>query len=211
MQKHSGYYTSKRCGPLGIWMSNWNLSLSKVQSKVAFCHAFYPTIASFYFKIIQLAMKKIIIVLSLILLLGCKSKPVYVKPVVIEYSKVPVSEVDANQKKKAYDLGKRVLMICNTSKFIPFTESEAIQSVIQNTTLEKHSKVCSKFRARYGSFIDIKLVEIYKSSSANETMFRYKAIYEHSNANKELRVTINEQNKVSSIKTMEWVDLFRYK
>ena len=71
------------------------------------------------------AMKNKILVLCLLLLLGCKSKPVYVAPVVIKYVKVSPSEVDVNQKKKAYELGKRVLMICNTSKFIPFTQSEA--------------------------------------------------------------------------------------
>lgn len=155
-------------------------------------------------------MKNKILVLCLLLLIGCKSKTVYVAPAAIEYVKVPISEVDANQKKKAYDLGKRVLMICNTSKFIPFKESEATPSVIQNTTLEKHSKVCLKFRARYGSFIDLKLVEVYKNTAENETLFRYKALYEHSNANKELRVTLNSENKVSSLKTMEWVDLFKY-
>jgi hypothetical protein len=156
-------------------------------------------------------MKNKILVLTLLLLIGCKSKPVYVQPVVIEYIKVPLSEVDENQKKRAYDLGKRVLMICNTSKFIPFKESEATPSVIQNTTLEKHSKVCLKFRARYGSFIDIKLMEVYKNTTENQTLFRYKALYEHSNANKELRVTLNEENKVSSLKTMDWENLFKYK
>lgn len=156
-------------------------------------------------------MKNKILVLTLLLLIGCKSKPVYVKPVVIEYIKVPLSEVDENQKKRAYDLGKRVLMICNTSKFIPFKESEATPSVIQNTTLEKHSKVCLKFRARYGSFIDIKLMEVYKNNTENQTLFRYKALYEHSNANKELRVTLNQENKVSSLKTMDWENLFKYK
>lgn len=156
-------------------------------------------------------MKNKILVLTLLLLIGCKSKPVYVKPVVIEYIKVPLSEVDENQKKRAYDLGKRVLMICNTSKFIPFKESEATPSVIQNTTLEKHSKVCLKFRARYGSFIDIKLMEVYKNTTENQTLFRYKALYEHSNANKELRVTLNQENKVSSLKTMDWENLFKYK
>ena len=155
--------------------------------------------------------KILILTLFLILFIGCKSKPVVAKPVVFEYAKLPLSEVDAIQKKKAYDLGKRVLMICNTSKFIPFKETEATPSVIKNTTLEKHSKVCLKFRARYGSFIDIKLMEVYKDAIGDETLFRYKALYEHSNANKELRVTLNEENKVSSLKTMEWVDLFQYK
>ena len=155
--------------------------------------------------------KVLAICLFLLLLMGCKSKQVVVKPVVVEYIKVPLAEVDANQKKKAYDLGKRVLMICNTSKFIPFKESEATPSVIQNTTLEKHSKVCLKFRARYGSFIDLKLVEVYKMSPSNETLFRYKALYEHSNANKELRVILNAENKVSSLKTMGWTDSFQSK
>jgi hypothetical protein len=153
-------------------------------------------------------MKKIMHVLCLLLLIGCKSKPVPAKPAVAEYTKVPLLEVEAIQKKKAYDLGKRVLMICNTSKFIPFNESEATPSVIQNTTLEKHSKVCVKFRARYGKFVDIRLIEAYKISPTNETLYRYKAIYEHSNANKELRITMSQENKVSSIKTTDWSDLY---
>jgi len=156
-------------------------------------------------------MKNKILILCLLLLIGCKSKPVVEKPVVIEYAKVPLSEVDANQKKRAYDLGKRVLMICNTSKFIPFKETEATPSVIQNTTLEKHSKVCLKFRERYGSFIDLTLMEVYKMSPGDETLFRYKALYEHSNANKELRVTLNSENKVSSLKTTNWEDSFQKK
>lgn len=155
-------------------------------------------------------MKNTILFLSFLLLMGCKSKPVVVKPVVIEYAKVPLSGVETHQKKKAYDLGKRILMICNTSKFIPFKETEATPSVIKNTTLEKHSKVCLKFRARYGKFIDLKLMEVYRGSPGNELLFRYKALYERSNANKELRLTLNGENKVSSLKTMEWVDVFQH-
>lgn len=154
-------------------------------------------------------MKNIILVLSILLLVGCKSKSVINKPVEIEYIKLNNAEVNENQKKKAYDLGKRTLMICNTSKFIPFSESEATQSVIQNNTLEKHSKLCLLFRGRYGSFKDLNLIEIIKNTTENELIFRYKAIYERSNANKELRVTLNRENKISSLRTMEWVDLFK--
>jgi hypothetical protein len=161
-------------------------------------------------------MKKTILVLCILLLIGCKSKSVAIEPVVIipveiKCVKLSISEVDESLKKKAYDLGKRVLMICNTSKFIPFNESEATASVIANTTLEKHSATCLKFRARYGSFIDLKLIEIHKNNTENTTVFRYKAIYEHENANKELRVILNAENKVSSLKTMEWMDAFKCK
>ncbi|TDD98449.1 hypothetical protein [Flavobacterium cellulosilyticum] len=154
-------------------------------------------------------MKKIILVLTILLLIGCKTKKVINEPVEIKYIKLNNDEVSESQKKKAYDLGKRTLMICNTSKFIPFNESEATQSVIQNTTLEKHSKICVIYRGRYGNFKDLKLVEIIKDNTQNELIFRYKAIFDHSNANKELRVTLNEENKVSSLRTMNWTDVFK--
>jgi hypothetical protein len=46
----------------------------------------------------------------------------------------------AKIKTKAYELGKQILMTCNTSKFKPFNESEATQSVIENIT-ENYQKL----------------------------------------------------------------------
>ena len=152
-------------------------------------------------------MKKIILILSLLLLLiGCKTKQ---KPVEIKNVKLAFSEVNENQKNKAYELGKRVLMTCNTSKFKPFNESEATQSVIQNTTEAKLTKTCTRFRQYYGTFKDLQLVEIYKKTDDKTTIFRFKALYTKKVANKELRVSVNEENKVSAIKSMDWVDTFR--
>lgn len=78
-------------------------------------------------------MKKVILLLSLIVLIGCKSKkpdtPIEVKPEEVKIMKLAVAKVDANLKTKAYELGKRILMTCNTSKFKPFNQSEATQSV----------------------------------------------------------------------------------
>lgn len=157
-------------------------------------------------------MKKIILILSIILLVGCKSKTVVSAPVPEEaLVKLPFSEVSETQKDKAYVLGKRVLMTCNTSKFKPFNESEATASVIKNTTEERLTKTCTKFRQYYGTFKDLQLVEIYKNKSDQTTIFRYKALYTKKVANKELRVSINQENKVSSIKSLDWVDTFQNK
>ncbi|MFV8326448.1 hypothetical protein [Flavobacterium sp. ZS1P14] len=157
-------------------------------------------------------MKKIILILSIILLNGCKSKTV-VAPVPEEAKivKLTFSEVSESQKDKAYQLGKRVLMTCNTSKFKPFNESEATASVIKNTTEERLTKTCTRFRQYYGTFKDLQLVEIYKNNSDQTTIFRYKALYTKKVANKELRVSINQENKVSSIKSLDWVDTFQNK
>jgi uncharacterized protein YcfL len=150
-------------------------------------------------------MKKIILVLSLLLLIGCKTTQ---KVVEIKNVKLAFSEVNENQKNKAYELGKRVLMTCNTSKFKPFNESEATQSVIQNTTEAKLTKTCTRFRQYYGTFKDLQLMEIYKNTNDNTTIFRFKALYTKKVANKELRVSLNEENKVSSIKSLDWVNSF---
>jgi uncharacterized protein YcfL len=154
-------------------------------------------------------MKKIILVLSLLVLVGCKSK----KPVIrtaegVKVVKLAPVEVDENQKNKAYELGKRILSACNTSTFKPFNESEATPSVIQNTTKERITKTCLKFRLKYGDFKDLHLVEVIKSKKDKSITFRYKALYQKKIANKELRVTLNAENKVSAIKSLDWKDSF---
>jgi hypothetical protein len=158
-------------------------------------------------------MKKIVLILSIILLIGCKSKTIVTTPVPEEVKiiKLTFSEVSESQKDKAYELGKRVLMTCNTSKFKPFNESEATASVIKNTTEERLTKTCVKFRQYYGTFKDLQLVEIYRNNSDQTTIFRYKALYTKKVANKELRVSMNQENKVSSIKSLDWADTFQIK
>ena len=159
-------------------------------------------------------MKKFFIVLSILLLVSCKSKKVVNEPAIsveTKIEKLGLSAVSESQKDKAYDLGKRVLMTCNTSKFKPFNENEATSSVIQNTTEERLTKTCTKFRQLYGTFKDLQLIEIYKNNSDKIIIFRYKALYTKKVANKELRVSINEENKVSAIKSLDWVDTFQNK
>jgi hypothetical protein len=158
-------------------------------------------------------MKKIILILAIVLFISCKSKNVVSapKPVEVKIAKLMLSEVSELQKDKAYELGKRVLMTCNTSKFKPFSESEATTSVIQNTTEERLTKTCTKFRQYYGTFKDLQLVEIYKNNIDKTVIFRYKALYTKKVANKELRVSMNEENKVSAIKSLDWVDTFQSK
>lgn len=157
-------------------------------------------------------MKKVILVVSILFLVGCKSKKVVTttepEVEVVKMAKISLSEVSESQKSKAYELGKRVLMTCNTSRFKPFTTSEATTSVIRNTTEERLTKTCTKFRQFYGSFIDLELIETYKNNFDQSITFRYKAAYTKKVANKELRVIMNADNKVSSIKSLDWVNAF---
>lgn len=89
---------------------------------------------------------KEILILLLLILIGCKAK--IVAPTIV---KLAPSEVDLEQKNKAYEFGKRILSSCNTSKFKQFSTNEATAEVIKNTTPEKLSKTCQKFIWKYGA------------------------------------------------------------
>lgn len=154
-------------------------------------------------------MKKIIFICFLVATIGCKSKKTATaKTEELPTAKIESSAINIAQKDKAYDLGKRVLMTCNTSKFKPFNTTEATTSVIQNTTQDRLTKTCLKFRLKYGDFKDLQLVEVLQNKSEKSNIYRFKALYEKKIANKELRVTINEDNLVSSIKSLDWIDKF---
>ncbi len=174
-------------------------------------------------------MKKNIFIFLTILIVGCKTKAptVVTKPEetktqtsIPETVAVPEikpvekfvvlnpSEVNSTQKTKAYQLGKRVLNTCNTSKFKTFSSAEAVQSVIENTTELRLTKTCLKFKLRYGDFIDLELQEVIKDNISEEVIYRYKALYSKEIANKELQVYMNSKNQITSLKSKDWDEKF---
>lgn len=113
------------------------------------------------------------------------------------------TEVDKIKSDRAYDLGKRLLETCNTSKFKAFTKNEATDKVIANATAEKISNTCKKINQRNGKFLGIKLLEVKHDKILDEYTFRYDINYEKKLYKRELYVVVNAQNKVSAINTKE--------
>ncbi|WP_291287411.1 hypothetical protein [Flavobacterium sp.] len=151
-------------------------------------------------------MKKAGLIICLLLLIGCKSKTINRDTEDLKIKRVTAAEINSNQQKKAYELGKRVLETCNSSKFKPFNETEVTKSVMENTTEERLTKTCQRFRQYYGSFIDLKLDGVYRTKQ--EVIYRYHALYSKKVANKELRIFVNEDNLISAIKSMDWDEKF---
>jgi hypothetical protein len=151
-------------------------------------------------------MKKYLVLL-LIVMASCKSKsPKLVIEVEPEYSRyvvMDVKEVNSVKKNRAYDLGKRLLETCNTSKFKSFSREEATESVIKNATVEKISKTCQKIILRNGKFIDLQLSEVIHDVETDDYLFKYKIQYEKKYFERELRVTINKDGKVAAMNTKE--------
>ena len=154
-------------------------------------------------------MKKVIIICCLLVLVGCKSKKAHPKPA--EEKSVATAEMtktEETQEHKAYELGKRILITCNDKPFKPFTKDEATDKVIANSTPENINKICVKYNLKYGLFKDLQFVEMVPDKTDNTNVYRFKALFEYKDANKELRVTMNSENKASAISTKDWKDEF---
>lgn len=156
-------------------------------------------------------MKKIALIGLLLFIIGCQSKKkvAEVTPKKPSVEKLALAEVSTLQKNRSYELGKRVLQTCNTSKFKPFTTEEATPEIIQKMTRDKISLTCQNILRGFGQFNDMKLMEVYRIEKENVTVFRYQCDYEKKYKIKELRVTINDENKITAITTKDWSDDFK--
>ena len=156
-------------------------------------------------------MKKLVYILLLILLASCKSKQPSIAEVkknesvevTTRFEKINLKEVNNQKLTRAYNLGKRLLETCNTSRFKVFSKEEATDKVIQNATVEKISKTCQKILMRNGKFIDLNLIDVTQDNETEDLFFRYKIEYEKKYFERELYITINSEGKVSEMKTKE--------
>lgn len=145
---------------------------------------------------------------SSITLVSCKGKKSTVeKPATKSFGKAIIAvkpeSVEEVKKDRAYDIGRRLLESCNTSRFKTFNGVEATEKVRQNATREKISAICKKINQRNGRFLNINLIDITFNKKTKEHIFRYSIGYEKTLYKRELFVTINPANQVSAISTKE--------
>ena len=149
--------------------------------------------------------KSLLFVVSIVLLVSCKSKiPKTAEEIKkARFETVLFENVNEVKKDRAYNLGKRLLETCNTSRFKAFSPTEATGKVIENATVENITKTCQKMIHRNGKFVDLSLIEVIHDNETDDFVFRYDIKYEKKYFKRELKVTIDAQNKVSAINTKE--------
>lgn len=149
--------------------------------------------------------KAILLTISIVLLVSCKSKtPKSAEEIKkARFETVLFENVNSVKKDRAYNLGKRLLETCNTSRFKAFSPTEATEKVIKNATVENITKTCQKMIHRNGKFVDLSLIEVTHDKETDDYVFRYDIKYEKKYFKRELKVTIDAQNKVSAINTKE--------
>ena len=153
-------------------------------------------------------MRTFILICGLLLIVSCKSKHPTVDNKKIEKTDKTVTvvkpeDVDVAKKDRAYELGRRLLEACNTSRFKTFTSNEATDKVRNNATRDKISTTCKKINQRFGRYRGLTLIDVMHNKVTDDYIFRYSIDYEKKYFKKVLKVTINNENKVSAISTQE--------
>lgn len=171
---------------------------------------------------------KYVLLLIVLMIFGCKSKPLVANQPkkantekstvnvaiaagiktneVIKYERYVIlkpTDLKTNQLQLAENLGSRLLSMCNNYKFKKFTAAEATQKVINNIDLDKMTKTCQKIFFRNGKFIDLELLEIRQDNDTGEIGFRFKIVYEKQFFQRELKLILNADSKLSYIATKQ--------
>lgn len=116
---------------------------------------------------------------------------------------IEIESVVKYKQDKAYQLGFRLINACNISKFKNYTINEAVQKVRENITEKKISETCKKIAIRNGKFLKMSLSKAFFNENSNETIFIYELYFEKTYFKRQLQVTINQDNLLTSIITKE--------
>jgi hypothetical protein len=123
--------------------------------------------------------------------------------------KILPEEISKLQKGKAYIIGKKVLTACSTSKIKEFSEEDFSERILNKFSLEYLSNICINVNRRFGNFEELLFNEALRVEKHKITIYRFKAVYSKKFFMKELRVYMNDQNKITSLKTLTWKPEFK--
>lgn len=118
--------------------------------------------------------------------------------------KLETNAWNTQQQKLAQQFGHRLLDACNTSRFKGYTKTEATPELIKSMSPEAIEQTCRKFNLRYGTYKGMKLVEVWYNPVDQTHIYRFKPSYSKKIAQKELRITMNADNLMSALSTLDW-------
>lgn len=147
-------------------------------------------------------MKSILLILgaSIILSLNSSSQ---------EFKKLKDSEIDKNKIKIAQDFASNFLTKLKSEKEYQF-QDEAIDPIKKQFTGETQKLVYQQLKAQFGDFQSLEYSETWiKGNSKSISVFRFKGEFEKSTKKLEIRVVLNESDKIAGFFIKPWSDMLQ--
>jgi hypothetical protein len=120
--------------------------------------------------------------------------------------KLPEDKVDMEKVKTAQDFADRFFSAAREGKTYEF-QNDAITAVIQGLTPQVQKQVYQDIQSKYGDYKSLGYVETWKYN-AGETMtiVRLKGVFSKSDDKPEIRIVLNDSNKVAGFWYKPWED-----
>lgn len=147
-------------------------------------------------------MKSILLILgaSIILSLNSSSQ---------EFKKLKDSEIDKNKIKIAQDFASNFLTKLKSKKEYQF-QDEAIDPIKKQFTGETQKLVYQQLKAQFGDFQSLEYSETWiQGNSKSISIFRFKGEFEKSTKKLEIRVVLNESDKIAGFFIKPWSDMLQ--
>ena len=147
-------------------------------------------------------MKSILLILgaSIILSLNSSSQ---------DFKKLKDSEIDKNKIKIARDFASNFFTKLKSEKEYQF-QDEAIDPFKKQFTSETQKLVYQQLKAQFGDFQSLEYSETWiQGNSKSISVFRFKGEFEKSTKKLEIRVVLNESDKIAGFFIKPWSDMLQ--
>jgi len=125
------------------------------------------------------------------------------------FEKLPESQIDQSRIELAKNFSDNYFTALKNDQYYEFHD-EAIEALSKNLTPEKQKQAYQSIKDLFGDYQSLEYVEAWKSSGAQGmTIIRLKGSFDEDKAKPEIRVVLNEENKIAGFWIKPWADELR--
>jgi len=126
-----------------------------------------------------------------------------------DFDKISDSEVDKDNLQIAQDFAGEYLRKSKEGTYYHF-QDEAIDALKNQLTTENQEVIYQQLKAKYGDFQSLDYSETWIQSSNNSIqLFRFKSNFEKSSRKLEVRVVMDDSQKIAGFWIKPWSDMIR--
>jgi len=126
-----------------------------------------------------------------------------------DFKKLAESEVDKSKLKIAQDFAMNYMAKLNKGETYQF-QDEAIDALKNLLTAEHQKALSQQIKAQFGDFKSLDYVETWiQSTFKSYPIIRFKGDFEKSNKKLEIRVVLNEADKIAGFWIKPWSDMLK--
>ena len=123
------------------------------------------------------------------------------------FKKLSESEVDTSKKQIAHEFVTNYFKLLKEDSYYEFQDEEVIDALIKQLTEKNQKALYQQLKNSFGDFKSLEYAETWvQGNNISMQIFRFKSNFEKSGQLLELRVVLDESDKISGFWIKPWAD-----